>query len=135
GPAWLGEALGEEVSETLRPFARPGGEAAVLDGSFVRAGDRIRVTANLTRADGHRYWTRTFERPLADLPGDISASIAPQSRPARPRRTPAAAAVESYFEGRHLLRRDDIANAAAALERATDADPEFALAWAWLSIA
>ncbi len=42
--------------------------AAVLDGSVRRAGDRIRVSAELTSADDERViWSQTYERSLADV--------------------------------------------------------------------
>ncbi|MFN0181719.1 MAG: protein kinase domain-containing protein [Gemmatimonadales bacterium] len=42
--------------------------AAVLDGSVRRAGDRIRVSAELTSAGDERVmWSRTYERALADV--------------------------------------------------------------------
>ena len=41
---------------------------AVLDGSVRRAGNRIRVTAELTSAtDGRVMWNETYERPLEDV--------------------------------------------------------------------
>ena len=42
--------------------------AAVLDGSVRRAGDRIRVSAELTSAGDERMiWSQTYERALADV--------------------------------------------------------------------
>ncbi len=42
--------------------------AAVLDGSVRRAGDRIRVSAELTSAGDERViWSQTYERALADV--------------------------------------------------------------------
>ena len=42
--------------------------AAVLDGSVRRAGDRIRVSAELTSASDERViWSQTYERSLADV--------------------------------------------------------------------
>ncbi|MCL4864398.1 MAG: protein kinase [Gemmatimonadales bacterium] len=42
--------------------------AAVLDGSVRRAGDRIRVSAELTSAGDERViWSQTYERSLADV--------------------------------------------------------------------
>ncbi len=63
--------------------ARDIGEAlnvsAVLDGTVRRAGERIRVTAELTSAaDGRVLWTETYERALADVfavQDDITRSI------------------------------------------------------------
>jgi serine/threonine-protein kinase len=50
-----------EIGEALRV-------AAVLDGSVRRAGDRIRVSAELTSASDERVlWSQTYERTMADV--------------------------------------------------------------------
>ncbi len=137
-PSWLPAAITEEIVELLRPLTHAEADPAftgVLEGTVTRAGDRILVVAQLSRPDGHRYWKRTFERPLADIGSDIAASIVKAPRRKPPRHKPAARAFDSYFEARHRFRAGEIAPAAEGFARATDADPEFALAWAWLSIA
>src|SRR4051812_15623549 len=70
GQSWVAGAITEEIAEALRAGTQPAGVDAVLDGTVARAGDRIRVTATLSRVDGHRYWSRTFERPLAEIADD-----------------------------------------------------------------
>lgn len=48
-------------------IARQLGVAHVVEGSVRRAGDRLRVTAQLIRAaDGFHLWSETYERPAAD---------------------------------------------------------------------
>src|SRR5689334_20739691 len=60
GPEWLAGAITEEVIDALRPIVKPGDDSAVLSAAVSRSGDRVRVIARLTRADGHQYWTRTI---------------------------------------------------------------------------
>ena len=69
GPPWLAGAITEEIVDVLRPVTQPTaapGLTAVLEGNIAKAGDRVHITATLSRPDGHRYWTRTFELPLDD---------------------------------------------------------------------
>jgi TolB-like protein len=42
--------------------------AHVLEGSVRKAGDRIRVTAQLIRADsGYHLWSKTYDREVKDV--------------------------------------------------------------------
>ncbi|KAA9131345.1 hypothetical protein F3N42_08460 [Marinihelvus fidelis] len=44
------------------------GVAHILEGSVQRAGDRVRVTAQLIRAeDGYHVWSQSYTRPLDDI--------------------------------------------------------------------
>src|SRR4051794_29582769 len=137
-PDWLAAALKEEIADVLRPVTKPAADpafTAVLDGVIARADDRVRVTVRLSRPDGHRYWTRTFERPLSEIAAEVAGAVVRLPRGKAAHRKPAAQAFESYFEARHLFRHDETVKAIDGFERATRLDPEFALAWAWLSIA
>ena len=49
-------------------IARELGVTNVLEGSIRRSGNRIRVTAQLVRADtGYHLWSETYDRPLDDI--------------------------------------------------------------------
>src|ERR1041385_4852184 len=55
GPDWLAGAITEEIVDALRPVTKPSTDpmlTVVLEGSVVRSGDRVRLTATLTRGDG-----------------------------------------------------------------------------------
>jgi TolB-like protein/Flp pilus assembly protein TadD len=55
-------------STKVSEIARELGVAQVLEGSIRRSGDRIRVTAQLVRADnGYHLWSETYDRPLDDV--------------------------------------------------------------------
>ncbi|MHA6289581.1 tetratricopeptide repeat protein [Maricaulis sp. CAU 1757] len=57
---------GEEVD--LTEVGRALGVAHVLEGSVRRAGDRLRITAQLIRAeDGFHLWSEIYERELTDI--------------------------------------------------------------------
>lgn len=138
GRPWLAAAITEEIAEALRPVTKASADpklTAVLDGSVSRAGDRLVVTATLSRPDGHRYWTRSFERPASDLAVDVAAAIVPRVKKHRLRHKAQAGAYEQYLEARQQFGARDFANAAPGFERAAEADPTFGLAWAWLAIA
>jgi TolB-like protein len=136
GRPWLAGAISEEIAATLRPVTKPTSElTAVLDGAVERAGDRVRITATLASPDGHRYWTRTFDRPITDAAFDIAAAIVPRVRKRNPRHKAPAKTYEQFLEARHQFQIRQFSEAAAEFERVADADPEFGLSWAWLAIA
>lgn len=76
---------------TPAEIARKLGVAYVLDGNVRKAGGRLRVAAELVRADnGSVLWSETYDRPLdeflkvqEDIAGDVSRTLA-QSIDAQP---------------------------------------------------
>jgi len=131
----------------LRRIGEGLGVAAVLEGTMRADGDKLRVTLQMNRvADGYRLWSRTFERRAGDVfsaAEEIANAIADRiqiGRPAprAPRHQPPQPAFNAYLEGRYFFHRTDSDarnNAVERFEEATRLDPEFARAWAWLSIA
>jgi serine/threonine protein kinase/Tfp pilus assembly protein PilF len=124
---------------------------AVVDGSFQRSGSRLRVTVQLVRtSDGRSLWGSKIDTTLDDIfemQDQVSRKIAEalqvELTPSEERRLarsarPAGGANELYLKGRlHLSREtiDDVNAAIESFEKATQADPRFALAWAGLSAA
>ena len=119
----------------------------ILSGSMRRAGDRIRVTAALDRADtGELLWTETYDRTLddiLDIQAEIAQSVAsaivpvlsPQSAEqivARP--TSSIEAYDYYLRGRDYLRQpaveSTLASAVTLFDKAIDLDARFAEAHA-----
>lgn len=148
GQASLAEPIREEVLEDLGRVpglrivdqaAAPPAETGVLDAQVQRVDDRIQIMAELSRPDGHHYWTHRIDRPIADLPTvaeDVAAKVNGKARPRKaPKSKPAVAAYQAYLDGRYRFVHGDYAVAIARLEDATRLDPTFAHAWAWLSIA
>jgi TolB-like protein/Tfp pilus assembly protein PilF/predicted Ser/Thr protein kinase len=66
--------------ETLREIARSLGVDAIVEGSVQRAGDRVRITAQLIEASGDRHlWARSVERDFRDvlaLQSEVARDIA-----------------------------------------------------------
>src|SRR4029453_12781345 len=67
-------------NEDVRRIAEALGVTKVLEGSVRRAGERIRVTAQLiSAADGTHMWSERYDRSTADvfaIQDDIAQSIA-----------------------------------------------------------
>ncbi|MFL5618013.1 MAG: protein kinase domain-containing protein [Gemmatimonadaceae bacterium] len=121
----------------------------VVDGSLRRAGDRVRVQAELvSTADGFQLWSGRYDRDLSDVfavQEEIAGAIVSELRTRIGRGTvrrlaspptPDAEAYELYLRGRHALaKRTTTASfdAVKLLEEAVAHDPGFARAWAGLA--
>ena len=125
---------------------------ALVEGSVIRDGSRIRVTAQLIRAatDEH-FWSETYDRELQDilvLESDVAQSIASRievtltgnehARLARVR--PVSPEVyEDYLKGSFVLDkstdRAGLEQSAALFQKAIDRDPTFAPAYLGLASA
>lgn len=122
---------------------------AVLEGSVRRAGDRVRISAQLINAaDGFHLWADRYDRTMEDVfavQEEIAASIAEALRVAL---TPAEAealvgsrpddvrAYDLYLRGRDQYGRyqaDSLKAAIDLFEQAIAIDPNYALAWAGLA--
>lgn len=122
------------------------GAAAALTGSIRTSGDRLYIALQLTRtSDGYNLWSAAFNRPAQDLAAVRQATATAiagrlQVRmPANPtlRHQPSGEAYNAYLQGRYFLAQanpEALNQAAERLEEATRIDPNFARAWAWLSI-
>jgi eukaryotic-like serine/threonine-protein kinase len=125
---------------------------AVLEGRVRRAGDRLRVTAQLTNVStGLSFWTDTYERQVSDIfavQDDIARSIAhalqvrlEEAAAAALGRTQGTADLEAYdfyLRGRYYWHRrgaSNLENATTFFQRAIARDPGFARAHAGLAIA
>src|SRR5436309_12602511 len=98
--------------EDVRRIAEALGVAYVLEGSVRKAGNRIRVTAQLIAAcDGSHLWSERYDRELADVfavQDEIAAAIAealqtklsPQFA-GQPRYTPEIPAYEALLKARY----------------------------------
>ncbi len=122
--------------------------AYVLEGGVRKAGDTIRVSVQLVRAEtGFQVWSDTYERDVRDIfkvQDEISAavvdafklrlsSLGPQLAE---RRTANPGAYDQYLRGKHLFQLGDYDGLLAAREayrRAIKLDPNFAPAYAALA--
>jgi serine/threonine protein kinase len=124
---------------------------SVLEGSVLRAGDRVRITAQLIRASTDEHlWAETYERELKDvlpLQGEVARTIASQikitlSPEEQSRLTPPPAvnpkAHEDYLKGLYYLHRNtegDLRTAIEYFQRTTEQDPNYASGFAGLASA
>jgi serine/threonine protein kinase/tetratricopeptide (TPR) repeat protein len=129
-----------EIGSTL-------GVAHVLEGSVRRAGNTVRVTAQLIRADsGLPLWSQTYDRDVKDIfqvQDDIAAAVVAALKlkllPTQgldPHRSDNPEAYNQFLLARQFGRRgnlEDIERANAAYARAIALDPGFAAAYAGLS--
>jgi len=134
----------KEVS--IPTVARELGVGTVLEGSVRRAGDHVRITAQLIEADSDSHlWSETYDREMKDvfaIQDDIARSIvealritlSPKERRALQNdATDNASAYDFYLKGRrylHAFTRRDFHNAIHMFERAIELDPRYALAFA-----
>jgi adenylate cyclase len=121
--------------------------AHVLEGSVRKSGNRLRITAQLIRADnGYHVWSETYDRSPDDIfrvQDEIAAQVAAAMQlrlldPAKARHqvTPNAEAYALLLQGRYLGRRNNQQDRERSIDlfrRAIEIDPSYALAWAWLS--
>lgn len=114
------------------------GVGHVLQGSVRKAGNQLRISAQLLDKTGRQVWTETFDREVAnvfEIQSEIAAAVAAKvashvTATAVTGRQPDLAAYEHFLAGRALLHRRDVTGAMAELQRAIDIDPDFAEAHA-----
>jgi adenylate cyclase len=132
-------------------IARKLGVRHILEGSVRKAGDTVRITAQLVdAATDTPLWSQTFDRPLttanlfgiqdeiasdivAQLTATIGADAASVGKPALPQAGTASVDVyDLYLRGHALFlarSKPNLIEATRLLEAAVDKDPKFARAW------
>jgi TolB-like protein/DNA-binding winged helix-turn-helix (wHTH) protein/Tfp pilus assembly protein PilF len=122
---------------------------AVVEGTVLRAGNRVRITAELVQVATDRpVWAETYEGHIGDILGlqnQVSSAIADEIRikltPEEKERFAKSPAVspdvyESYLKGRYYWNKrskDNLSKAISYFEYATRKDPNYALAFAGLA--
>ena len=131
-----------EIAKTL-------GVDAVVEGSVIREGDRIRVTAQLIRgATDQHFWSEDYDREMRDvlnLESELAQSIAEkvevtvtgeEQQRLRSQRPVAPEVYESYLKGRFALRQGNRAGDEQGIHDFEDAlskDTTFAPAYLGLA--
>ncbi len=133
----------EDSNLSLREIAEQLGVQHILEGSVRKAGNRVRITAQLLKADdGFHLWSETYDRELTDIfavQDEIARSIADalavqldlEGSQLVTASTGNMLAYEKYLAARSLISaRFDFARASSLATEATELDPDFAPAWA-----
>jgi TolB-like protein/DNA-binding winged helix-turn-helix (wHTH) protein/tetratricopeptide (TPR) repeat protein len=121
---------------------------AIVEGSVLRSGNRVRITAQLVHGPtDHHLWAESYERDERDVlqlqdevARDIARKVSSKLRPAamappRPRAVDPAAH-QAYLMGRHrwhTRRGPELLEAVGDFQRAISIDPGYALAYAGLA--
>jgi TolB-like protein/tRNA A-37 threonylcarbamoyl transferase component Bud32/Tfp pilus assembly protein PilF len=127
------------------------GARYIVEGSVRRADDQVRIMARLVDATTDQgLWSESYDRELVDvfalqsaIAQEIARTLEFTISPAEREQldeipTAVVEAYDSYLKARSILNRpwldyDQIAEARAFLEQATESDPEFAAGWALLA--
>lgn len=133
----------------LSEIARELNVDAVVEGTVMRVGNRVRITAELVQVStDHHLWADTYESQMGDvlalqnrvsaaIVNEIRINLTPEERE-RLAKTPAVApeAYENYLKGLYYWNKrsdENLTRAIGYFERATKVDSQYALAYAGLS--
>ena len=141
----------KDAPESIRDIARDLDVDAVIEGSVLRSGNQVRITAQLIDgATDEHLWAESYDRDLEDvlsllsdvsraISGEIHTTLVSESEKGEiqpPRINPEA--YETYLRGRHAFGTFELEGQIRAFElyeRAIELDPDFAPAWASLATA
>src|SRR5215470_9800954 len=136
------------TKKTVPEIAKELNVDGIVEGSVMRSGNRLRITAQLIQANTDRnVWADSYERDLGDvlkLQSEVAQAIAQKVRaqltPQQQARLGSApsvnpAAYEAYLKGREtsFSTLEGIKNAQHYFEDAINNDPSFALAYVGLA--
>lgn len=135
----------------LSEIAKQLGVAHILEGSVQKVGDAVRINVQLIKAEGDSHlWADTYDRKLTDIfavETEVAQKIASsleahltggeqQQIATVPTRNPQA--YDAYLRGLALIVRqsnEDVEKGRQFFQQAVELDPDYAQAWAQLSIA
>jgi TolB-like protein/Tfp pilus assembly protein PilF len=137
------------TDKPLPQIARELNVDALVEGSVLRAGDRVRITAQLIHAATDQHlWAKSYERDLRDvlalqgevaraIAGEIQIKLTPQEQ-ARLARSPQVnpAGHEAYLKGRFYYAKGTeqaVRKSIEYFEEAIAKDPSYALAYCGLA--
>jgi eukaryotic-like serine/threonine-protein kinase len=139
------------TKKPLREIARQLNVDAIINGSVLRSGDTVRITAELVDISTERHlWARTYERKVDDvlilqgevaqaIAGEVKARMTPQEERRLARsRTVNPAALEAYLKGRYYWNQytqEPLLKSIEYFEEAIRLEPGYATAYAGLSLA
>jgi TolB-like protein/DNA-binding winged helix-turn-helix (wHTH) protein/Flp pilus assembly protein TadD len=137
------------VSKPLPQIARELDVEAIVEGSVLRAGDRVRITAQLIQVPDERHiWAKSYEGDLRDtlvLQNRVAREIADQVRATLNRREEAAlensravnpGCYEAYLKGRYFWNKrtgEGLKKAIDYFNESIQADPGYAKGYSGLA--
>lgn len=132
--------------EDLRAIGQKLGVGTLLEGSVRKAGNRVRITAQLvSAADGFHLWSETYDRVLDDIfavqdeiAGAVSTAmhvtligVSDKKKTVDPESySLALRARQSYWQ----MNKESLSMAVELYRKALEIDPQYAQAWAGLSL-
>jgi serine/threonine-protein kinase len=140
----------QETDKPLQQIAEELGVEAVVEGSVRRAGNQVRVTVQLIKADTDEHlFAENYQRELRDIlflqseiaqaiSRQVQVTLSPQEEAQLARTRPVnPEAYEAYLRGRHLiftgLTPKSIRTSIEYFQEALEKDPNFALAYVGLA--
>jgi serine/threonine protein kinase/Flp pilus assembly protein TadD len=134
------------TTEDIRQVGKKLDVATVLEGSVRKAGNKLRITAQLVNvADGYQLWSQRYDRDMEDvfaIQDEIAQNIVKalrvilsedEKRAIEKVPTVNVEAYECYLRGRqffHQFRKQSIEFARQMFNKAIEIDPTYALAYA-----
>jgi serine/threonine-protein kinase len=136
--------------ESLKAIGATLGVGTILEGSVRRAGNRVRIVAQLIDAETDEHlWAETYDRELTDIfaiQSDVAMQIAAAleteltaDEQARIEKEPTRDldAYQLYLKGRHCFSRfthEGFSQGVEYFQQAIDRDPDYALAYANMAV-
>ena len=143
-------------TKPLKEVAAELGVDALIEGSVLRSGNQVRITAQLIRgATDEHVWAESYDRNLEDvlrlltdvsraIAGEVRTRVAGGSGPALPPEPAAVPKVrpdawEAYLRGRQVMIQGtstaDFRKALEPFQQAVELDPGFAKGWSGVAMA
>ncbi len=131
------------MRKPMRDIAHELHADALLEGTMMREGERVRITATLVRgSDEQALWTKTFDGQAGqlfelqsavgvDVAREIGARFSPRAGAARPSVKPESQ--QAYLKGAYYAGQSRLEEAIASFMRAVEVDPSNAPAYAAMS--
>jgi serine/threonine protein kinase/Tfp pilus assembly protein PilF len=140
----------KNTNKSLRDIGMELNVSTILEGSVRKEGDQIRISSQLINAETDEHiWAQSYDRELKDVfkvQSDIARQIAnelrieltsPENQRLSFEPTKNLTAYDYYLKGREYYRRfhkKDNENAIKLFQKAIESDPNFAQAYAGLSL-
>lgn len=139
----------KRTHKPLSEIARDLNVDAIVEGTVLRSGNRVRITAELIQVSTDRHlWAETYESEIDDvlalqsrvasaIANEIKIKLTPEEQKMLANTTPVSAdSYENYLKGRYYWNKrseEGLRKAIDYFELATHKDPQFALGFAGLA--